>query len=934
MNEYSKPLHKQKFAVVDLETTGLSAETDRIIEVGIQVFTLEGPEESFSTLVNPKKKLSKFVTKLTGIEQADVEVAPMFSEIQSDIDKFISNKVVIGHNIDFDLNFLAKQGLSWNQPKIDTLSLAYCLDYDSPDYKLETLMRRHGIAQEQNHRALDDCIGTMKLFQILIEKMTDLEPVTLSRLYTISQKAGWDFAFILGELNKTGNLFAEPERALKKNSIHQKTLNSTSLVKKESEIKEPDSVVALNQIFGPSGRLSETIDGFEDRPDQLSMALQISNAMDTNECMFIEAGTGTGKSLAYLVPALLSASQKEMTTIISTNTLNLQEQLLDNDLPVALKCMETQSESLMDSSKVTVLKGRSNYLCKRRLENYLDRPTLTFEESMLLGKLLVWSEYTKTGDKSEISITRSNHNGMWRKLSAEGAGNCEFNDQCFLKTARDRAASAKVVITNHSLLFANIASGRSILPVYDHLIIDEAHHLEEQATNSFGYEIKLSSISETFEELSNSNGIILTNLKLLKGFIDNQDMMSVIASIESELKSVSVRGTDTLKTLHYLLSNVIDSPNRFPQVQEKVVDNLRTSPDWEQLELTTENLHVHLQQLIRFGNKLISITEPYFDHALIRNMRLDIEGWRDEITYLNEKLYESIFEPQNNAVYWIQYLQNGNNVSIKMAPLDVSTTVKDHFFDDDSSVIMTSATLRTSGNFEYIQKRLGGEEVHSEVIESPFDYLHSTICIEVEDTGDPRAPDYLENVSIAIADAAIAAGGRTLGLFTSHSALQAAHRKISNLLDGSGITVLSQGVSGSPKALLDRLKIDHRSVILGTSSMWEGVDVRGDALQVVAITRLPFGVPSDPVFKARSEQYENPFMQYALPDAILRFRQGFGRLIRSHSDRGVFMILDSRTSKTRYGSEFLKALPEMDKKRVGKGEIRALVSGWLKTKTT
>lgn len=934
MNEYSKPLHKQKFAVVDLETTGLSAETDRIIEVGIQVFTLEGPEESFSTLVNPKKKLSKFVTKLTGIEQADVEVAPMFSEIQTDIDKFISNKVVIGHNIDFDLNFLAKQGLSWNQPKIDTLSLAYCLDYDSPDYKLETLMRRHGIAQEQNHRALDDCIGTMKLFQILIEKMTDLEPVTLSRLYTISQKAGWDFAFILGELNKTGNLFAEPERALKKDSIHQKTLNSTSLVKKESEIKEPDSVVALNQIFGPSGRLSETIDGFEDRPDQLSMALQISNAMDTNECMFIEAGTGTGKSLAYLVPALLSASQKEMTTIISTNTLNLQEQLLDNDLPVALKCMETQSESLMDSSKVTVLKGRSNYLCKRRLENYLDRPTLTFEESMLLGKLLVWSEYTKTGDKSEISITRSNHNGMWRKLSAEGAGNCEFNDQCFLKTARDRAASAKVVITNHSLLFANIASGRSILPVYDHLIIDEAHHLEEQATNSFGYEIKLSSISETFEELSNSNGIILTNLKLLKGFIDNQDMMSVIASIESELKSVSVRGTDTLKTLHYLLSNVIDSPNRFPQVQEKVVDNLRTSPDWEQLELTTENLHVHLQQLIRFGNKLISITEPYFDHALIRNMRLDIEGWRDEITYLNEKLYESIFEPQNNAVYWIQYLQNGNNVSIKMAPLDVSTTVKDHFFDDDSSVIMTSATLQTSGNFEYIQKRLGGEEVHSEVIESPFDYLHSTICIEVEDTGDPRAPDYLENVSIAIADAAIAAGGRTLGLFTSHSALQAAHRKISNLLDGSGITVLSQGVSGSPKALLDRLKIDHRSVILGTSSMWEGVDVRGDALQVVAITRLPFGVPSDPVFKARSEQYENPFMQYALPDAILRFRQGFGRLIRSHSDRGVFMILDSRTSKTRYGSEFLKALPEMDKKRVGKGEIRALVSGWLKTKTT
>ena len=934
MNEYSKPLHKQKFAVVDLETTGLSAETDRIIEVGIQVFTLEGPEESFSTLVNPKKKLSKFVTKLTGIEQADVEVAPMFSEIQTDIDKFINNKVVVGHNIDFDLNFLAKQGLSWNQPKIDTLSLAYCLDYDSPDYKLETLMRRHGIAQEQNHRALDDCIGTMKLFQILIEKMSDLEPVTLSRLYTISQKAGWDFAFILGELNKTGNLFAEPERDLKKNSIHQKTLNSTSLVKKENEIKEPDSVVALNQIFGPSGRLSETIDGFEDRPDQLSMALQISNAMDTNECMFIEAGTGTGKSLAYLVPALLSASQKEMTTIISTNTLNLQEQLLDNDLPVALKCMETQSESLMDSSKVTVLKGRSNYLCKRRLENYLDRPTLTFEESMLLGKLLVWSEYTKTGDKSEISITRSNHNGMWRKLSAEGAGNCEFNDQCFLKTARDRAASAKVVITNHSLLFANIASGRSILPVYDHLIIDEAHHLEEQATNSFGYEIKLSSISETFEELSNSNGIILTNLKLLKGFIDNQDMMSVIASIESELKSVSVRGTDTLKTLHYLLSNVIDSPNRFPQVQEKVVDNLRTSPDWEQLELTTENLHVHLQQLIRFSNKLISITEPYFDHALIRNMRLDIEGWRDEITYLNEKLYESIFEPQNNAVYWIQYLQNGNNVSIKMAPLDVSTTVKDHFFDDDSSVIMTSATLQTSGNFEYIQKRLGGEEVHSEVIESPFDYLHSTICIEVEDTGDPRTPDYLENVSIAIADAAIAAGGRTLGLFTSHSALQAAHRKISNLLDGSGITVLSQGVSGSPKALLDRLKIDHRSVILGTSSMWEGVDVRGDALQVVAITRLPFGVPSDPVFKARSEQYENPFMQYALPDAILRFRQGFGRLIRSHSDRGVFMILDSRTSKTRYGSEFLKALPEMDKKRVGKGEIRALVSGWLKTKTT
>ena len=933
MNEYSKPLHKQKFAVVDLETTGLRAETDRIIEVGIQVFTLDGPEESFSTLVNPKKKLTSFVTHLTGIEQADVEVAPMFSEIQTEIDKFITNKVIVGHNIDFDLNFLAKQGLTWNQPKIDTLSLAYCLDYDSPDYKLETLMRRHGISQDQNHRALDDCVGTMKLFQILIEKMTDLEPVTLSRLYTISQKAGWDSAFILGELNQTGNLFAEPRRDTKKTPIHQKPLVPISRVKKKNEVEENNSVVTLNQIFGPSGRLSETIDSFEDRPDQLSMAIQISGAMDNNERMFIEAGTGTGKSLAYLVPALLSASQKDMTTIISTNTLNLQEQLLDNDLPVALKCMETKSQPLMSSTKITVLKGRSNYLCKRRLENYLDRPTLTFEESMLLGKLLVWSEYTTTGDKSEISITRSNHNGMWRKLSAEGAGNCEFYDQCFLKTARDKAASAKVVITNHSLLFANIASGSSILPAYDHLIIDEAHHLEEQATNSFGYEIKLSNLNEIFEELNNSNGIILTNLKLLKGFIDSQDTMSVITSIESELKTVSARGKDTLKTLHYLLRNVINSPNHFPQVQEKAVDNLRTSPDWEQLELTTENLHIHLQQLIRFGNKVISISEPYFDHVLIRNMRLDIDGWRDEITYLNEKLYESIFEPQNNAVYWIQYLQSGNSVAIKMAPLDVSSTVKDHFFYDDSSVIMTSATLRTSGNFDYIQKRLGGEEIQSEVIESPFDYLHSTVCIEVEDTGDPREPDYLENVSIAIADAAIAAGGRTLGLFTSHSALQAVHRKISNLLEGSGITVLSQGVSGSPKVLLDRLKIDHRSVILGTSSMWEGVDVRGDALQVVAITRLPFGVPSDPVFKARSEQYENPFMEYALPDAILRFRQGFGRLIRSHSDRGVFLILDSRTSKTRYGSEFLKALPEMKKQRVGKGQIRDLVTRWLKTKT-
>ena len=933
MNEYSKPLHKQKFAVVDLETTGLRAETDRIIEVGIQVFTLDGPEESFSTLVNPKKKLTSFVTHLTGIEQADVEVAPMFSEIQTEIDKFITNKVIVGHNIDFDLNFLAKQGLTWNQPKIDTLSLAYCLDYDSPDYKLETLMRRHGISQDQKHRALDDCVGTMKLFQILIEKMTDLEPVTLSRLYSISQKAGWDSAFILGELNQTGNLFAEPRRDTKKTPIHQKPLVPISRVKKKNEVEENNSVVTLNQIFGPSGRLSETIDSFEDRPDQLSMAIQISGAMDNNECMFIEAGTGTGKSLAYLVPALLSASQKDMTTIISTNTLNLQEQLLDNDLPVALKCMETKSQPLMNSTKITVLKGRSNYLCKRRLENYLDRPTLTFEESMLLGKLLVWSEYTTTGDKSEISITRSSHNGMWRKLSAEGAGNCEFYDQCFLKTARDKAASAKVVITNHSLLFANIASGSSILPAYDHLIIDEAHHLEEQATNSFGYEIKLSNLNEIFEELNNSNGIILTNLKLLKGFIDSQDTMSVITSIESELKTVSARGKDTLKTLHYLLRKVINSPNHFPQVQEKAVDNLRTSPDWEQLELTTENLHIHLQQLIRFGNKVISISEPYFDHVLIRNMRLDIDGWRDEITYLNEKLYESIFEPQNNAVYWIQYLQSGNSVAIKMAPLDVSSTVKDHFFNDDSSVIMTSATLRTSGNFDYIQKRLGGEEIQSEVIESPFDYLHSTVCIEVEDTGDPREPDYLENVSIAIADAAIAAGGRTLGLFTSHSALQAVHRKISNLLEGSGITVLSQGVSGSPKDLLDRLKIDHRSVILGTSSMWEGVDVRGDALQVVAITRLPFGVPSDPVFKARSEQYENPFMEYALPDAILRFRQGFGRLIRSHSDRGVFLILDSRTSKTRYGSEFLKALPEMKKQRVGKGQIRDLVSRWLKTKT-
>ena len=921
----------------DLETTGLDAQKDAIIEIGAVKFQGGTTLDTFETFVNPQRRISPFIASLTGIRQRDLDRADTIERVAASFIAFVGASPLIAHNATFDLGFLQASGIEFANPIIDTFDLAYVVRPDAPSYSLENMAQRLDLPHDRPHRALDDAIAAKMLFLSLLEDASALDSMTLAAMQRLAQASNWSLSYLLNGIaanqivpSPSGRSQQVPSpsggrlgwgkenntdsnigiNGLDMQSVSRRLHSGGAL--RERETVTPIDADMVDSMFSEGGALSETLDGFEARSEQAEMAQAVTEAINDGERIIIEAGTGVGKSLAYLLPAALYALANGKRVVISTNTINLQEQLLRKDVPILVEALKSVDGGGGDL-RFSPLKGRANYLCMRRWNTMSSSTDPTPDEARLLAKTMLWLGSTASGDRAEINLGHPRAAAPWDRLSANNARGCLRNESvCFLRAARERAAASHLVIVNHALLLADATVGRTIIPDYDVLIIDEAHHLEEEATKHLGFELTQAGFNDHLQNLSGEAGIPNQAITAFRtATSDTTDRRETAETVVDEIARLLPRMRDSIARLLAGLEGMAQRANSPYAQQTRITRGTRANPKWSELEIGWENADLALGEL---GRQLATLQRALADleeAGLLNYESLvnDLNDAAQQNDTLRRQLKEFVVAPEDDAIYWLTLSARRAELSLHAAPLHVAEQLDELVFSQTRSVIMTSATLSTESAFDHIIERTGFTDSRELLLGSPFDYPSAAVLCLPNDMPEPRSWAYQDALEDAIKDAAIAAEGRTMALFTSYAALRQTANGIRDDLKARGIEVLQQGADGPPAQVVRRFMQNPRAVLLGTASFWEGVDLPGDTLSVLIVARLPFTVPTEPVFQARSELYDNAFMQYAVPQAILRLRQGFGRLIRAKTDRGAVIILDRRVTASRYGSAFLRSLP-------------------------
>jgi ATP-dependent DNA helicase DinG len=626
----------------------------------------------------------------------------------------------------------------------------------------------------------------------------------------------------------------------------------------ESENPQPD----IAEIFGPGGALEKCMpDGYEHRPSQLEMAELVETAFREKRHLIVEAGTGTGKTLAYLIPAIRSGRR----VVISTATKSLQEQLFEKDIPFLQKYFAPKL-------KVAVMKGRSNFLCREKVYRMADQPILKgLDELDWFHQIRDWEKVTDTGDRAELNFLPDDSD-LWARLDARrdacsGSKCPEFN-RCFLTAMHQRAAEADLIIVNHHLFFADLALKQddfgSVLPEYGAVIFDEAHEIEDVASEYFGRQIS----NYRFDELGRDADVAVRVTKAGGAGLQKQ-IMRMRERARSFFEAFPAR------------------EGRFPFDKNQRAGFLEQNREaYDALMNALKSLEAEIASLSAKPEELLNIAR--------RSMEL-----RGELSFLFES-------SEGNFVYWFERRAKG--VFVATTPIDVSTLLRARLFEPFETIILTSATLAVGGRFDFLKQRLGVNMASERVLESEFDFSTQAL-LYVPSLPDVRDPGFPERAAQEITRLLEISRGRAFCLFTSYSQMNDQYERVRTRVR---FPVLLQG-SAPRTALLEKFRNTEGAVLFATSSFWQGVDVRGEQLSCVIVDRLPFAVPSDPIVAARvralQDDGRNPFAEYQVPEAVLALKQGFGRLIRARTDRGVLAILDNRIQRMQYGKIFMESLP-------------------------
>ncbi len=685
-------------------------------------------------------------------------------------------------------------------------------------------------------------------------------------------------------------------------------------------------------ILGTGGRISIHLPDYEFRQEQVEMAKEAALAFNNNRIALIEAGTGVGKSLAYLVPSVLWATRNRDRVVVSTNNINLQEQLIGKDIPFL-------EDALGFGFKYVLVKGRRNYVCLRKAKEIAGEPEL-FDVHGEIAAILKWTKKTSDGSLSDLGFTPKAE--TWEQIASEADTclrlRCACHTECFLNRARRDAASADLLIVNHHLLFADLAVKSvkgsfdevAVLPPYKRLIIDEAHHIERVATEHFGEVVTNGGFVRQFGRLVSvrdpRKGLLpfvagkVRRLRIAPGDLPGR----IEGVVAEQVRECSTSVVSTFQMLSYFFGGLGGGVE--PVLKMRLDERIRGMDGWQELSSEVrecmDRVAGLLRELKRLSADMSTLAEG--DETAERDLHpkiVEIKAITGRLYCLLSALEGILFGDGGEAVRWVRLEKpcSGGRcrLSLHLSPIDIGSALGDTLYRNIDTIVMTSATLAVRRNFSCIEERIGLSELPPErrsrkLLDSPFNYMTQVTLAVATDLPEPTDSAFCSVVSGLLPRLIGASGGGTLLLFTSYQLMDMVYGAVQGKAKAMGCSLLKQGTA--PRhLLLERFRRDATSVLFGTDSFWDGVDVPGEALRHVVITRLPFDVPDDPVVQSRQEEIEkkggNPFMDYLLPNAVIKFRQGFGRLIRRKSDSGLVTVLDRRIVTRRYGRVFMDSLP-------------------------
>lgn len=958
----------QVFVALDLEATGMDPSRDEVIEIGAVKFRDDQVIAEFESRVRPRAAVSFGIQTLTGLSDDDLRDAPRFAAVAPRLRDFIKNAPIVGQSIGFDLDMLAAAGLGLSNRRYDTFEMATVLLPELPTYDLRTIAEALGVEPSSQHRAVADAATAMQVFTKLLERVESMDDHTLERLAELTRISHSSlthlFSTVLKERRKDfenlgGNSIGAALLARLGGGESVSAEAAFLVARSRPPRLEPTGAEteipldALRNALAENGPFATALPGYEVRPQQLEMMEAVARNIDRSGRALIEAGTGTGKSLGYLLPAAIHAVEHGDTVVVSTATIALQDQLIKKDIPALQAAARVAAEddpstplAKLSDLRASVLKGRANYLCLRRWFLAQREPVASETQAQMYAKVTAWLQTTDTGDRAELRLSPDEH-GHWGRL-AEEEGSCipsqcifHRRNQCFLFRARAEAEAAHIVVVNHSLLLSDLLRNRSVLPPFRHLVIDEAHHLESEATTQAGFSVSrvgaIDLIKRTLRDeqpLGTVGALGLSFRAVANAGGDGPRVAAELQPYIEPAREAAQAAENGIERVFHLLGDFVERYDNVATGYERRVrmtSTLRSDPAWSELEVewdaASKPVGVLIETLRRFSDTIETIEEEDLPTRLEILTELDLV--ESQLLTLRATLFELLCQSGEQQVCWLSRHQTSGETSVHAVPLHVADLLQDVLYRRAESVALTSATLTTDGSFGYVKERLGLEDADELTVPSPFDYAASTLLAVTDDIPEPNQPGHQRAVQKAVFEVCRASGGRAMVLFTSHNALQTTYRAVKPHLEREGILVLGQRIDGSPRQLVERLLSSPTTVIFGTNSFWEGVDIAGEALSLLVITRLPFSVPSDPVFAARSELFDEPFIDYAVPQSVLRFKQGFGRLIRSADDRGACVILDRRVVSRRYGESFVTSLPECHYLRGETDEVADAVADWL-----
>ncbi|MFD2925780.1 ATP-dependent DNA helicase DinG [Halobacillus naozhouensis] len=910
------------FAIVDLETTGNAlSKQDRMIEIGIVIMRKGKTLKEFSSLIFPEREIPPFITSLTGIKDEDLIDAPLFSEIAEDVYHLLKDCYIVAHNIEFDLSFLNNEFKRCGFPVlhnklIDTVELSRIFLPESPSFKLGQLAQLLHIGHDNPHRALSDAAVTADLLTILLTELERLPERTLVYLLKLSDKLKSDMRPLI-------------EKAIDKNRYNHQVTDKFDIhygipVKrrqidfKVSREKQPPFNEWIRHAYEGKEGLQQVISGYETRDGQKRMSEAVYQALSKGKHALIEGGAGIGKSLAYLLSAVHYAINHKERIMISTHTTSLQNQLLEEEIP--------RLETLLGRPLQAVLyKGKSHYISLLHFSYELERSYHdNYDISLTKSMILVWLTHTTTGDIDEIQLPSSGEQ-FWRKISSEASKNTisdKTDHASYWQWAEERAARADLIITNHSLLCLDLISNEQRLPDFDRLVVDEAHHLESTASRYFGIRLNY---KELQQQLTQFNEFF--HPAVFKPFhVDVRKQLDrcshYVEEAKEELNHLSRYLFQKVKSIRNRIQSKSDV-GRAQYLLKEDSDEKFVNTSFEMTQRFLAPIHSIKREtagLIRAVESIVTSDHSEGVRVLWQRLINHAEMCSSVIRQL-----ETFFNLDGETVKWIEIDAEGasNSIYLYSEPLDIAEQLNKKLYSTKKSVVLTSATLTTNGSFSYMKRLLGLERLnnsslHELSIPSPYDYERHVRLMVPDDFPNIRTQteEFIYSISEAIYSIAHVTNGRMLVLFTSYEMLKKTYYLLKEVAAPEEFMIFAQGISsGSRDRLKKNFQTFDQSILLGTSSFWEGVDIPGDDLSCLVIARLPFDPPDQPAQIMRDSRLKskglNPFMEQSLPQAILRFKQGFGRLIRSTTDRGVVFVCDQRLIEAKYGKYFISSIPDI-----------------------